>query len=376
MTEAVNATEEGTPMIKPVRSLLDQLRDQSITLKAAVQLFMQEVYGDVFQFCHIPNRYQHCELGHVWMAEAELEVIPENELAELMMSPFIVNPRESHFKALMFFRALLKKDPLVCHNQSPFEPKIGLYLMGKPGTGKTHIMAAAGLALHNELWKTLKSFETKLGAAIESEIAKDKETFYRPTGDSRVRKVDISTPDKMKTILPVEERFNRLFEQFRTVLTTAPLQPTDVLYIGFDELYRLTREKPEITDKLMDAIATAQLIFIDDVHPKNDADRFALVHYIIERRYEGGRPGTFLTTNLSTTDLGDTARDKPSQLTARLQSRCQECFWTISFGEDCLDWRQVVRSRRVKAIDKAISAHVKNEITKQRENTGIKPPPP
>ena len=40
---------------------------------------------------------------------------------------------------------ILEGDPCVCENGDPLRPTLGAYLVGPPGAGKTHIMAAFGL---------------------------------------------------------------------------------------------------------------------------------------------------------------------------------------------------------------------------------------
>ena len=58
----------------------------------------------------------------------------------------------------------------------------------------------------------------------------------------------------------------------------------------------------------MDALETARVVFIDDIHPQGDPAQVQIVLHLLERRYELGRAGTSLTTNLQTSQLGVVTR--------------------------------------------------------------------
>ncbi len=83
------------------------------------------------------------------------------------------------------------------------------------------------------------------------------------------------------------------------------------------------------------ALENAGIVFIDDVHPQGDPEQIKIVLHLLERRYELGRPGPFLITNLNTDEPGG----GDEMLGNRLLSRCAETLVTIDFS-DYDDWRQ------------------------------------
>jgi len=305
------------------------------------------------------------------LPEERLQKLSEEELQRVMSAPCIINPRTAHLNALTFFNLMVKGDALVCEGGSIFNPKIGLYLVGKPGSGKTHVMAAAGLIAHRELQKQLAGLEAQIEDLLRRELGAHAESLKHWKSETVVPQLriegDIQKGEAVtKKEISIEQRFAKLLDKIRDVLRKSPLQPTDVLYVGFDELYRYTSDDLSIRQEMLDGIAAARLVFIDDMHPKGDPDRFTLAHHIIERRYESGKHGTFITTNLNASALGNKEHENSSQLTARLTSRCNECFWTITFKDDCLDWREVLRSRRVKQIEAAITANTTKLIAEEK----------
>ncbi len=67
---------------------------------------------------------------------------------------------------------------------------------------------------------------------------------------------------------------------------------------------------------------------------------------MFERRYELGRLGTFISTNLETKDF---VADET--VAKRLLSRCAEMFFELDF-KDSIDWRQRINHRRVELARK------------------------
>ena len=54
----------------------------------------------------------------------------------------------------------------------------------------------------------------------------------------------------------------------------------------------------------MAALENARVVFIEGIHPQGDPEQVRIVLHLLERRYELGRAGTFLTTNLDAHELG------------------------------------------------------------------------
>jgi len=96
----------------------------------------------------------------------------------------------------------------------------------------------------------------------------------------------------------------------------------------------------------MHALESARVVFIDDIHPQSDPEQIQLVLHLLERRYEMGQAGTFLTTNLQTEALGG----GDEMLGNRLMSRCAETLVTIDFS-DCDDWGKKVKSHKIRMIE-------------------------
>ena len=80
----------------------------------------------------------------------------------------IVNPTCVHREALEFFRKILAGDPLVCAKGDPLRPTVGAYLVGPPGVGKTHLMAAFGLRIKQQLDQELARMESQTIKLIDS----------------------------------------------------------------------------------------------------------------------------------------------------------------------------------------------------------------
>lgn len=103
----------------------------------------------------------------------------------------------------------------------------------------------------------------------------------------------------------------------------------------------------------MNALETARIVFIDDIHPQGDPAQVRIVLHLLERRHELGRAGTFLTTNLETRQLGG----GDEMLGRRLLSRCAETLLTIDFS-NCQDWRQTVKARRIGLVEDELARRI------------------
>ena len=305
-------------------------------------------------FCEIPEGYRHCRLEHV---ARDLDALTDAEIRDLTENPTgpIVNPVRAHLDAMEFFRMILEGDPCVCENGDPLRPTLGAYLVGPPGAGKTHIMAAFGLLVKERLDRQLARMERTLVRLVEQiyeqTLDGQAEWSRRPLEENNrwVLSAPRAADARMRKMLPPEERFAAAVKELQRRVRAYPYQPTDVLYLGFEELFGELQRDRERRARVFEAIERARIVFIDDVHPKGDPERIRVIQQLIERRYELDRSGTFVTTNLSSEELGGGDRT----IAQRLLSRCSESFIQFDFSE-CADWRMQVKSRRIRLVEKSV----------------------
>ncbi|MFC1451801.1 hypothetical protein ACFLSJ_00480 [Verrucomicrobiota bacterium] len=324
------------------------------------------------QFCEIPEGYRHCRLSHV---SCSLDDLSEAETRHMIEDPpgAIVNPTPVHLETLEFFRMILDGDPLVCDNRDALRPTLGAYLVGPPGVGKTHIMAAFGLRIKQQLDEELAKMESTVVRLIEQiyerTLDQQEEWSRRPADEDNRWVLSVPKPsagnktetekDVMKRAMEAdvrarkrvspEDRFAASVEYLQHRVRTYAYQPTDMLYLGFEDLFDELQRDEDHRARMLSALEAARVLFIDDIHPKGDPERILAIQQLIERRYELDRPGTFLTTNLTAEELGSGDRT----IAQRLLSRCSENFIKFDF-KDCTDWRMAVKSRRIRLIEKTI----------------------
>lgn len=357
-------------------SALDRMLATQASPARVARELIAEARAGLQQFCEIPEGYRGCRLDH---AACRLEELSEAETRNLIEAPSgaLLNPAPTHLQAAAFFRMILDGDPLVCEKGDPLRPTLGAYLVGPPGAGKTHIMAAFGLLIKERLDKELARLEAAITGLVErlyeetldqldawSQLSLDGDNRWvlsgsgpaagLPTdsGDDSVRRA-LAADIKITKCRSPEERFALAAKALQHRVRAYIYQPTDMLYLGFEDLFDQLQKDKAHHARMVAALETARVLFIDDIHPKGDPERIRVIQQLIERRYELDRPGTFLTTNLSAEELG--AGDHT--LALRLLSRCSESFVKFDF-KDCADWRLTVRSRRIRWIEQAIKARL------------------
>jgi hypothetical protein len=340
-------------------TVLDRLQAGTLD-KAGFRLeVLDEVYAGLHQYCRIPEGYAHCELATRLI---DLESISEEDIRELLDNApsEIINPFPSQITAIELFNLLLSGDALVCEDDDPLKPMIGAYLYGPPGSGKTHLMAAYGHAIHQMLQEKLTDIHTVLDHYIDKAFNQFSRRVATERGalDEEISYLKLEGDEIVDDVSPHEE-FWATISELRNTIAEYDYQPTVVLYIGFMELYEACKYSSQ-REFAMEALEKARVVFIDDIHPQGDPEQVQLVLHLLERRYELGRGGTFLTTNLTTKELGG----GDDMLGNRLMSRSAEKLVTIDFS-DCNDWRQTVKSRRVKMIETELESLVANH--KHRE---------
>ena len=341
-------------------TLLDRIEAGVVTQGEFEQEVLDEVYGGLARYCAIPDGYTHCRLG---TEEKDLDALDNVQLRELLESPpdLIVNPYPVHRKAVEFFLMLIEGNRLVCDQHNPLLPTVGAYLYGPPGVGKTHIMAAYGLLVQKLMAEKLITVKDGLGDLIG-------QAFNRYSkGVAGKRLEDTHADDNLgwieltdtgiREMKGPQDQFWDEISDLKRRIREYPYQPTDMLYLGFKELYEIYRNTSLRSDA-MNAIDNARIVFVDDIHPQSDREQIHIVLHLLERRYELGRAGTFITTNLDTTELGG----GDQMLGQRLTSRCAETLVTFDFT-GCDDWRTKIKSQRIRLIESEVDARVASATT-------------
>jgi hypothetical protein len=350
-------------MEKAQTELLDQLQAGVLGHDEFQQQVIDQIYAGLHQYSRIPDAYLHCDLAS---REIDLVGLKDDGLRQLLKypPPEIINPYPSQIKAMELFDLLLSGTSLCCEHGDPLSPSLGAYLYGPPGTGKTHLMAAYGRRLKAMLDNRLHGVNQLLGPAIGQAYLKYNERIASEpeATDEAIGYLDLKD-DEITIADSPQEEFWRRIASLQTRIAEYEYQPTDLIYIGFQELFEVCKYSSQRKDA-MQSLEKARVVFIDDIHPQGDPEQVQLVLHLLERRYEMGRAGTFLTTNLPTKELGG----GDEMLGNRLMSRCAETLMMIDFS-DCDDWRQTVKSRRItlveEELDRRITAHQHREDTDQ-----------
>jgi hypothetical protein len=326
-------------------TVLDRLQAGQLDRAEFRAIVLEEVYAGLHAYCRIPEGYSHCDLA---TRQVDLESLDDEGFRALLdSSPSeIINPQPSQVRAVELFRMLFSGDPLVCEDAQPMMPTVGAYLYGPPGCGKTHLMAAYGRKIQALLDEKLSDIHLMLDHYIDEAFLKfsARVATEREAMDEDISYLRVDGEDIVRDESPHEEFWGTV-SKLKKAIAEYEYQPTDVVYIGFQELFELCKYSSQRAFA-MDALEKARVVFIDDIHPQGDPEQVQLVLHLLERRYELNRGGTFLTTNLTTTELGG----GDAMLGGRLMSRCAEMLVTIDFS-DCEDWRQTVKSRKIKMID-------------------------
>jgi hypothetical protein len=330
---------------------LDRLLAGLVNEEDIAREIATEVFAGLERFCSIPDGYTHCELGH---RIVDLESLSDTAVRQLLDDPpgVIVNPAAVHLKAIALFQMLVEGDPLVCQDRDPLLPTVGAYLYGPPGVGKTHVMAAYGLRVRALLDERLTRVNQLMGEFVSTSYRKFLTHQAAWSGPPEGEKLNVMAETSFEEKLNPHDAFKVDVESLKEKLSQFPHHPTDLLYLGFAELYELYRSERR-RDAAIRAIENARIVFIDDIHPHGEREQLEVIQHLIERRYELHRPGTFITTNLDTRDLGG---GDPT-LAQRILSRCSETFVHLSF-EGCEDWRIKVKARRIRLIEKAIEVRL------------------
>ena len=328
-------------------TILDKIEAGLLTREQFELEVINQVYSGLHEYCQIPDGYRHCELGTRIL---DLDGLADEDLRSLLKNPpaEIINPYKSHIKGIEFFELLLSSDPLVCEQGNPLNPTIGAYLYGPPGSGKTHLMAAFGGRIKSILDDKLEYVREMMGDVIEKafDIYIRRQASESESNDTSTGYLELAqdgTEEVTQSLSPADEFWSTI-NKFQARLKSYDYQPTDLIYIGFKELVELCKHSSERHDA-MQALENARIVFIDDVHPQGDPEQIQIVLHLLERRYELGRHGTFLTTNLSAHELGG----GDEMLGNRLLSRCAETLVKVVVTTNSLDEEIAEVCRRIAA---------------------------
>ena len=336
--------------------ILRQLSVGAITKEELARRITGTVYRGLRTFCDIPRGYHHCRLA---TKELDLSSLAEEEIRDITSQPpgEIINAQPPHLQTVELFKMFLEGHPLVCENRNPMRPLVGTYLVGRPGVGKTHCMAAFGLMLQAMFARDYEELENKIATMVGLLFQKYNKTKKDANivVDDGTKVVTYDASGNSKVLDPMRD-FIQDMEHLTEWVRRLTFSPTDILYLGFEQLCQLYSDR-DLRTTAHEALEAARVVFIDDVHPKRDQHRLEIVQTLIERRYELGRFGTFLTTNVQQEELGG----GDANIAERLLSRCRESFVMIDF-KDCIDWRQTIKARRIKLVEAEIARRLNGKM--------------
>jgi len=363
-----------------LKTLADRISGGEVNSKQIVDEISQIVYGGLKEYCESPTKFAQCKLG--WK-KMDISMLSDAGICVLSegVDGLIINPADPHLQTIEFFRLLLSGDELACNGNDPLSPRVGAYLFGKPGVGKTHIMAAYGILVKQILDRRLEGimkgvlsqlshfliqFEHKrLSTPVDEQALNTLEINPENLniGDMRDALSDSLAQKASDPNVDFEVRkdprkvFEQNVENLIRKVKNFPIQPTDVLYLGFSALCELYHSEGRTNTR--EVLERAKIVFIDDIDPTVDNDSLEVVKTLIERRYELGRFGTFVTTNFTAAELGE----KNSRLQERLLSRTQEAYIQIDFS-GCVDWRSEVLAKRNTLVAGRVIENAKAEVKK------------
>lgn len=360
---------------EPTDPILDSLLSGKLTATQLADSLLAEMFDGVEQYCVIPERYSGVKLDVVGLDE-DLKELKGDEIDGLskVSEGRIIDPSDKQLQAIAIFRAIADQDPRFCNTNAAipsFAPTLGLYLEGKPGCGKTHIMTAFAIEMKVKLDAQIEDFRGFLRRIISEKVQAFLKAEETPQIGKKANVIDFdsapvdSSGQQDLSQLDFQQKedhgqaVKKALEDLRHFLRINPTRPTALLFVEFDTLFEeYSRAPKEAAAKLLEKVCSADLIFIDDLHPKNDPKRVQLIQHLIERRYHTGKYGTFVTSNLDVGNLVQLNSEKPerekpegkSTLETRLGSRASSIFVTINI-DDAKDWRENVHKKRMDFLD-------------------------
>ena len=249
----------------------------------------------------------------------------------------------------------------------PARPKIGVYLWGLPGKGKSHIMFAYANSIIQRLnnsiaWDTKSEAEMKSAVLLAHQkglsLSEAQKRFMEVYGTSR-RDSEERDSLELNELKRAREFFERIAEDLSKKLSPSRSRK-DVFVLPFDVLMRLYETDRNIVEQAIQA----PVLMVDDIYLKEQVEDEEsikearagrrVVQRMLEDRYNAGARATFITSNISPEELitPKNAKDLIDPMLAkRLLNRTKEMFYIVKFGEKCLDFREEIEKRRIKEID-------------------------
>ncbi|MDD5055296.1 MAG: hypothetical protein PHZ00_03430 [Candidatus Peribacteraceae bacterium] len=339
------SSEKGTAL-----SFVDRLAARLCTPQDVACEITQKMYAGLQVHCRIPEGYRHCELGTEMIDLKHIETEPLRQLLEHPPGK-IINPQPQQLHAIEFFNMILEGHELVTQGGDPLRPTVGAYLHGPPGVGKTHIMAAFGRSVEAQLATRLEGVMRSVRSLIGTFLREFDQLMEKHHDTPGVKRITITRTGIKEDINPVELFQQRIDVIMKRILENRD-QPTDMLYLGFKDLCELF-DRRETRKEALDALARAPIVFVDDLDGGSSPAHLDVIRRLIEQRYEVGRFGTFLTTNIDVKQVGGSDEN----VSKRILSRAKESFAVFDFSE-CVDWRDAVKHRRIKLIQDEIARRV------------------
>ena len=327
-------------------SLINEIEAGFKSPQEVGDMIIDEARGPLKQFCILPegfaSRKLGCEFRQIdWASTDQLDDLNDNPPA------FIIDPKPPQEEAALLLNLYLAGDSAVCRNGDPFQPIFGANFIGKPGCGKTHLMSAFARRMKEVLDTKLQGYREMVAEFVASKykayqmaIAKVHNPHEPGAGSvwtiegvgsgdntqlleqlkkkpgSEGEKANI--PSLMNALGKIDMKvthqkdpasiFKEELATFKGRLARMQYQPPDLLYLDFETLWELCRKGSTTRDQAYEALTRAKVVFVDDIHPKGEADKIDVALHVIEGRYTAGKLSTFITTNLSTQDLASRRR--------------------------------------------------------------------
>lgn len=243
----------------------------------------------------------------------------------------------------------------------PLRPKIGVYLHGPIGRGKTHIMAAYA----NELLKLLNGNAQREGVIAERDITTLVNSAAKQMISLSAGQKFAAENSQFESMVSQAEGFYKTGLQRISNNLRKDFSRKDLFFIDFDSFIEIYQHDASILQQAIEA----PILIIDDIHLKGDINRARIIQDLLERRYNTGRKAIFINGNLSPEQLinpeGPEFKGFDQILIQRLISRCKEMFYVFNI-EDTGDYREKIGKEIGASIDDLLNTADESVITEAK----------
>ncbi len=199
------------------------------------------------------------------------------------------NPSETQKRVVRIFQAFLNKDERLVKEWDLFNPIKGMFLYGKPWRWKTHTTMVFAL----ELFKAYKSQIEKMFSDFQS----NEQTIinWYVSLDSLTME-DLKEKDKLLEweVKALPERVNQFKQQLQSIPPISSL-----LHIVHNDKIKMRLWDWESHKELVHELATYPYLILDELYIKDWEIEYAdFFKQLVEARYQSGRFGMFLTSNM------------------------------------------------------------------------------